>query len=42
MSAAAITTMVVGMVAIWGGLAISILLTLRRARGGAPPRARRR
>jgi hypothetical protein len=32
MSTSAIVTMVVGMVAIWGGLAASILLVLRRAR----------
>jgi hypothetical protein len=32
MSQAAIITMLIGMVAIWGGLALSITLTLRRAR----------
>lgn len=32
MSTSAIVTMVVGMVAIWGGLAASILLVLRRSR----------
>jgi hypothetical protein len=42
MSTAAITTMVVGMIAIWGGLTISVLLTMRRSRRGAPPRDRRR
>jgi hypothetical protein len=42
MSTAAITTMVVGMLAIWGGLTISVLLTMRRSRRGAPPRDRRR
>jgi hypothetical protein len=32
MSTSAIVTMVFGMVAIWGGLAASIALTLRRSR----------
>lgn len=32
MSQSAIVTMLIGMVAIWGGLALSITLTLRRAR----------
>lgn len=32
MSTAAIVTMVVGMVAIWGGLAASITVVLRRSR----------
>lgn len=41
MSAAAIATMGVGMLAIWGGLTVSVLLTLRRSRRGTPPRDRR-
>lgn len=32
MSTAAIVTMVVGMVAIWGGLAVSVVLALSRSR----------
>lgn len=32
MSQAAVITMLIGMVAIWGGLAVSITLTLRRSR----------
>jgi len=40
-STAAIVTMVVGMAAIWGGLAVSVVLTLtrsrRRARRGELP-----
>lgn len=32
MSQAAIVTMLIGMAAIWGGLALSITLTLRRSR----------
>lgn len=32
MSASAVTTMLIGMVAIWGGMAASITLVLRRAR----------
>lgn len=32
MSTAAVVTMIVGMLAIWGGLAVSIALTRRRAR----------
>jgi len=32
MSTAAVVTMVVGMVAIWGGLAASITVVLRRSR----------
>lgn len=32
MSQAAVITMLIGMVAIWGGLAASITLTLRRSR----------
>jgi hypothetical protein len=40
MSTSATVTMVFGMVAIWGGLAASITLTLRRsrARASAEPR----
>lgn len=36
MSQAAIVTMLIGMAAIWGGLALSITLTLRRARRSRP------
>jgi hypothetical protein len=32
MSTSAIVTMVIGMLAIWGGLAASIVLTMRRSR----------
>jgi hypothetical protein len=41
MSTSAIVTMLFGMVAIWGGLAASIALTMRRSRASrasAPPR----
>lgn len=36
MSQAAIVTMLIGMAAIWGGLALSITLTLRRSRRSRP------
>lgn len=32
MSQAAVITMLIGMAAIWGGLAVSITLTVRRSR----------
>jgi hypothetical protein len=37
MSTAAVTTMVIGMGAIWGGLAVSIGLVVRRSRRTPPP-----
>ncbi|MEX2550140.1 MAG: methionine/alanine import family NSS transporter small subunit [Nitriliruptoraceae bacterium] len=36
MSTSAVVTMVIGIVAIWGGLAASITLTLRRSRARRP------
>jgi hypothetical protein len=37
MTTAAVTTMVIGMTAIWGGLAASVALVLRRSRRKASP-----